>query len=611
MAVLLVTTYQTMQRWHELRNDSTLATDTAMVLMAEAAYYPVVSGNFYLLDPLAEQTLEQLTIVSVTIVDDSDRVRFRKQSDRYHEIDPRDLSALSVPIIDEEIGEFDDFQFSDLHEAPQARVRGEVRFEVASTFMDERETEILIQSLVVGLSVVFLAMLAAGAISTTIIPPLIALAQFIAHLAGGDTSQRIKVDNGAEIGALQRGANRLAKSLGKAEDNQRNYLDRLRKEQQKSLEASQAKSEFLAMMSHELRTPLNGVVGMLQLMDLNNNAKEFSEYKSMAEHSLTNLTQLLEDVLVVVDIEKSILPVVFEEQNLQKSLTALMKEFGQRALSNKLSFVVEYDDLFKERLVKTDPSLIRQIIRHLVDNAIKFTEKGYVVVRLSLLQQGADTWLNVQVIDTGIGIPIDKRQQVLQAFSQANFSFNRQHEGVGIGLTITNHICQALGGHIAFRDNPGGGTEVTVTVPVKTSAPEAVASRAVSHGHTRILVVEDNLVNLKVAENMIARVSPGTEVATVLSGEECVSREDLEDFGLILMDCQMPGLDGFETTRIIRERGLKMPILACTANTSELIYQKCRESGMDDYLGKPLTLDSIRELLEKWGVPVEQPVERS
>lgn len=611
MAVLLVTTYQTMQRWQELRNDSNLATDTAMVLMAEAAYYPVVSGNFYLLEPLAEQALEQLTIVSVTIVDDSDRVRFRKQSDRYHEVDPQDLSALSVPIIDEEIGELDDFQFSGLSEAPETRVRGEVRFEVASTFMDERETEILIQSLVVGLSVVFLAMLAAGAISTTIIPPLIALSQFIAHLAGGDTSQRIKVDNGAEIGALQRGANRLAKSLGKAEENQRNYLDRLRKEQQKSLEASQAKSEFLAMMSHELRTPLNGVVGMLQLMDLNNNAKEFSEYKNMAEHSLTNLTQLLEDVLVVVDIEKSILPVVFEEQNLQKSLAALMKEFGQRALSNKLSFVVEYDDQFKERLVKTDPSLIRQIIRHLVDNAIKFTEKGYVVVRLSLLQQGADTWLNVQVIDTGIGIPIDKRQQVLQAFSQANFSFNRQHEGVGIGLTITNHICQALGGHISFRDNPGGGTEVTVTVPVKTSNPETTTTRAMGQSLTRILVVEDNLVNLKVAENMIARVSPGTEVATVLSGEECVAREDLADFGLILMDCQMPGLDGFETTRMIRERGLKMPILACTANTSELIYQKCQAAGMDDYLGKPLTLDSIRELLEKWGVPVDQPVERS
>lgn len=602
IAVLLATTYQMFQRWSELREDSDLSTETAMALMAEAAYYPVISGNFHLIDPWASQTLKHLTIVSITIIDENGEVRYDKKVSRYNEINPADLHSLSVPIswdipVSDDSTLIGDAIDPGFYKPPTHK--REVRFEVSDMFLNEREQDILMQSLVVGFSVVFLSMLAAGAISTTIIPPLIAVSEFIGSLVGG-SRRRIKIDNGAEIGALQIGANRLARSLEHAENEQKKSMETIKIEQKKSLAASQAKNDFLAMMSHELITPLNGINGSLELLDRSNSKAEFKEYRDIASHSVKNLTQMIEDVLVIVDMEKSVLKSSAKEHNLIKTLEVLINEYSQQAMSKSLSFVVEYDDFFKDRDLCFDPSHIRQIVRHLVDNAIKFTSEGYVSVRLSCLQQLGKYWLGIQVLDTGIGIPKDKRSTVLEAFSQAEFSFSRTHDGLGLGLTITNYISQYLNGSVVIRDNDGRGTDIMVTLPILL-AGESGDGVISSEPLLNILIVEDNHVNLRVAEGLVRCVYPNANITSVMNGEKCLALDSLPLMDIVLMDCQMAGLDGFETTRKIREMGYSMPVIACTANSPEVVEARSLEVGMNGFLGKPLSLVSVRDELRKWG----------
>tara|TARA_R110002167_G_scaffold4261_8_gene20057 strand:- start:786 stop:2687 length:1902 start_codon:yes stop_codon:yes gene_type:complete len=599
LAAILITSYHMMQRWEELQRETDSLANIALEHLVAGAEYPIFSGNYQLLNPVVMAVLKQPSIAAVEILDMSGKRLYFQQTERYEEIPRKDVRTLTreifpeIPALDS-LSEFDSQQ-------PEVHRIGLVKMEVADTFIRQRQDAIMYQSMVAGLGFVLVSMLVAGGISTTIIPPLERLTGFIGQLASGNVKQRITIDSGAEIGNLQDSANRLAESLQHAQEAHRRYTAELREEQHKSQQASQAKSEFLAMMSHELRTPLNGAVGMLQLIALDNKAEEFYEYKSMAEQSLTNLAQLLEDVLVVVDTEKNNLPVVFAEHPLPEILATLMHEFSLRALEKRLSFVVEYDDILSQGKIRVDPSLVRQIVRHIIDNAIKFTEQGYVVALFSIHQQPTSHWLRIQVKDTGIGIPPDKRHKVMEAFSQISSSFSRQYDGIGLGLTISQHISHILGGSIQLRDNDGGGTQVLINLPIKRSVVSGNQDTDVLGMALAVLVVEDNVVNLKVAEKMILKACPGANVVAAENGERCLECVAEQDFDLILMDCQMPVLDGFETTRRLRANGVTTPIVACTANGSDLVFRRCIGVGMNDYLGKPLSLASLQATLLKWG----------
>merc|ERR1712000_580117 len=251
----------------------------------------------------------------------------------------------------------------------------------------QQEYQIVRQSLFAGLLVVLLAAVIGLLVSRTILPALERLTRFINRLADGHTEERTQVDDGAEIGQLQTNVNQLAESLQQAEKDQLEYTEKLLAEQEKTQQASRAKSDFLAMMSHEIRTPLNGAIGMLQLMDLNNTDEEFDDFKQTADQSLTHLTQLLEDVLVVVDTEKNRLPVVFSEHKVAEVLKEMLESLISKAEEKGLQFRVSYDKALSASALQSDPSLIRQIVRHLVDNAIKFTDHGNVWLDLSLKQK--------------------------------------------------------------------------------------------------------------------------------------------------------------------------------------------------------------------------------
>lgn len=596
LVVVLLTVYHLESRWGDLRQERNNISLMVLEHLSASAEYPLISGNYDLLQPLVQAALAQPMIVSVVLLDASGR-EVLQEDQLTADSDQSDLTEVRhdiirlVPALDE-FSEFGDNRL-------ESRQLGTIVLTLSESYIHGRILSIVQDSVIAGLLVVILAGFISRFASLSILLPLEKLGEFIARLAAGHSHSRMEVSDGAEVGHLQLNTNRLAESLERAELDQQEYTRQLMAEQAKTQQASKAKSDFLAMMSHELRTPLNGAIGMLQLLERDNTQEEFDDYKRTADRSLTHLTQLLEDVLVVVDTEKNKLPVAFSEQRLPDVLYTLLLSFRSRALEKQLSFVVEYSDRLLEEAVRCDPSLIRQVVRHLVDNAIKFTDEGMVLLTLSVSGESGHETLKLVVEDSGIGIDASQKERVLEAFSQANSSFSRRHEGVGLGLTITHHICRVLGGELQLEDSASGGARVVAEIPVSVS-PQVVAEHEKTGQGFRTLIVEDNPVNLKVTEKMLGKAWQGLTVSSVMSGEECLKTLQDSVYDLILMDCQMPGLDGFETTERLRDMGVNTPVVACTANTTDQIRERCLAAGMNDYMAKPLTLAVVKQILTRW-----------
>lgn len=600
-AVFILTAFHMLQRWQDVHAEQHSIALFILEDLASTAEYPLISGNYDLIEPMINNALAQPDVVAIDFYDPQGELLLNFLDTDYHAVAAEDIHTVSFPVkmklapLDE-FSEYDDT----VGGMPESQLLATIQLSLTDVFTREREATIMWQSAIAGLIVVLIATLFSHLISYDIISSLERLSEFFSRLARGENSARISVLNGAEVGRLQASANQLASSLQQADEDQKDYTQRLMEQQAKTQQASLAKSEFLAMMSHEFRTPLNGAIGMLQLMEQQQSAAEFNDYKAMAEQSLTHLTQLLEDVLMVVDTEKNKFQVAFSNHKVQEILADLLREFTAAAMDKGISLVVDYDRCLKHKAIRIDPSLLRQVVRHLVDNALKFTEEGMVIVTLGVEPKAGKNYLHIQVNDSGIGIPDEKKRQVLEAFQQASSSFSRRYDGVGLGLTITNHISQILGGNLTLSDNACGGTQVDVEFPVEVVASHSDRSDPVSDDGYQVLIVEDNLVNMKVAEKMLLKSFSNMRVDTVESGERCLERIARKPYDLILMDCQMPGLDGFETSRQLRESGFRQPIVACSANTTDQIYERCIDSGMNDYIAKPLKVETIRKTLERW-----------
>lgn len=601
-AIVILSSFYMFQRWQDVHAGQEALADLLLENLAAAAEYPLISGNYELLQPLIETALRQPDVIAVEIQAADGRQLLKTLDEQFPLVAAADIKVRSFEVYRDvwRLDEFSQFDDSNEQQTDQQRL-ATIHLSLTDTFTRERELSILWQAAVAGLMVVLIAALIGHFTAFDIIRSLEKLSAFIAQLARGDIEARIRVDDGAELGRLQKNANQLASSLEQAERDQQIYTDRLMAEQQKTQHASRAKSDFLAMMSHEFRTPLNGAIGMLQLLTPEVSQADFQEYKGMAEESLSHLTQLLEDVLIVVDTESNKLQVLHSEQQLDELLAGLLCRYQRLAADKQLQLKVHYDELLTQQAVLTDPALVRQIVRHLMDNAFKFTQQGSIQLDLLLQQFDGEQRLCVVVSDTGIGIADEDKQRVLEAFSQISSSFNRRYDGIGLGLTISSHISRLLGGRLSLENTSSGGTRVKVEFPVALA--ESCCQDELPQGQ-KVLIVEDNPVNMKVAEKMLQKSFAGLQVDTVQSGEACLQQLQQQSYDLILMDCQMPGLDGFETTRQLRQQGNTVPVVACTANTSDQVYQQCRESGMNDYLAKPLKVDTIRKTLQRWLVAV-------
>ena len=625
ITVLLLTAMHMSQRWSDAGENSESIVRLMVESISASAEYPVISGNYEMLAPLMDAALGRPEIAAVRVLDPLGLPLIERTVEGYDELEFDDLRVFQKEL-NRTVIDLDPVDMGGLldEEGSNRSVTFAV-IEIAMTdhYLHAREMEILYQSVVAGVLVVLLAALTGRYIALMIVRPLERTAAFLSSLSGGDYWNRIEESDGAELGRVQNSGNRLAEALERAQGEQRVFTARLLEEQKKARSASESKSQFLAMMSHELRTPLNGALGMLELMHHEMQKSDFTLHKEQAEQSLVQLGQLLDDIMVVADTDQKSVAAAPEYCLLSDYFDSFFEVLKSRAMSQGLSFITDIQGELREQPILTYPGLLRQILRHLIDNALKFTLQG--VVSVSIAPQG--TGIRITVSDTGIGIPASEYASILEPFTQLESDLNRQYEGAGLGLTITSHVVKALGGELTFNQHESGGCIVEVTLPEVILAPVNQVPGAIPDHSTdtlysegrqvfsgaegssgdsslgnkgKLLIVEDNEVNLKVAEKMLARIHPDREVVAVMSGEAALVAVEEQSVDLVLMDCQMPGMDGFETSQKLREAGYAGAIIACTANTTDQVEERCLASGMNDYMAKPISLKGLTLMTERW-----------
>lgn len=376
----------------------------------------------------------------------------------------------------------------------------------------------------------------------------------------------------------------------------------LEKAKEKAEQADKAKSEFLGMISHEMRTPLNGIFGMANLLMSSELNSEQKEYLKDLSDSTEILSRLIDDLLQIITLDSTKMEIkeeVFETKTFIDLIRILVEP---KAFEKNIEFKIFISEKFP-KLIVGDRTRIEQVLLNLITNSIKFTDKGSVTLTLDL--EGNDSIL-FKVKDTGIGIKEEARQRIFDAFHQEDLADTRKYSGVGLGLYIVKRLTSKMKGEIRLDSQPGLGSEFSIILPLKTEmdipvSPAQVQSETVpTFSSSSVLIVDDNEINVKILAKHLSKT--GIQSDSALSGREALKLLDTNEkkYDLILLDLQMPEMDGYHTADAIHALNsfnAKTPIVAVTASSFSEAYEKCAQHGIEGFIGKPFQPKQLYKVL--------------